>query len=197
MALVERLERCKYRDRQPSQVLQLLHTALVAAGSQLRDDRQPLHISHLTHDHLCMVGSYPRVIIGRSLDGPHCIWSCKEDSHLCDHWEAHNEEADATAQGEHGLVCTQILGKLIRDGGHDGLDCGKLKEYQDRSPLISTIPLKSLLQSAVCVTREICAWVLSGFERVIPLMGLNDLPGCQHTKSGELKQGMSSRNSNP
>ena len=133
MALVERSVKCEYRDGQPSQVLHLRHKELMTADSRLCGDRQPSYVSHLTPGHLCRVGSYPRVIVGQSVYMPHHIWSCKEDSHLCDHREAHNEEAVPAAQGEHRLVCAQVLGKLIRDGGHDGLNGGKLKEYRDKS----------------------------------------------------------------
>lgn len=51
---------------------------------------------------------------------------------LSDHRKAHNEEADAAAQGEDRLVRAQVLGELIRDGGHYGLDGGKLQRCQKR-----------------------------------------------------------------
>lgn len=54
-------------------------------------------------------------------------------AHLSDHWEAHDEETNAAAQSEDRLVCAQVLGELVRDGGHDGLDGGKLEQGQERS----------------------------------------------------------------
>lgn len=46
--------------------------------------------------------------------------------HLCDHGEAQDEEADTADQGEEWLMLPQVLGELVRHGGHDGLNGGKL-----------------------------------------------------------------------
>lgn len=50
--------------------------------------------------------------------------------YLGDHGKAHDEETNAAAQSEDRLVCAQVLGELVRDGGHYGLDCGKLEQCQ-------------------------------------------------------------------
>lgn len=52
--------------------------------------------------------------------------------HLCDHGEAQDEEADAADQGEDWLMLPQVLGELVRHGGHDGLDSGKLGAVTNR-----------------------------------------------------------------
>lgn len=100
--------------------------------SGLRSDgRWPSYISQPTTRHHSSLSpeSGPWMV----LIHPQNSQPCTEGSHLCDHWEAHNEEADTAAQGEHRLVCAQVLGELIRNGGHNGLDGGKLKQDQDRS----------------------------------------------------------------
>lgn len=94
------------------------------------DGSQPSYISQSTYHHSRLSPESDRctVLIHPQNSRPHT-----EGSHLCDHREAHNEEADTAAQGEHRLVCAQVLGELIRNGGHDGLDGGKLKQDQDKS----------------------------------------------------------------
>lgn len=57
--------------------------------------------------------------------GPH-------PTYLSDHWKAHDEETDAAAQRKDRLVRAQVLGELVRDGGHYGLDGGKLEWCQER-----------------------------------------------------------------
>lgn len=52
-------------------------------------------------------------------------------AYLCDHWKSHDEETNATAQSKDRLVCAQVLGELIWDGGHYGLNGGKLKWGQE------------------------------------------------------------------
>lgn len=52
-------------------------------------------------------------------------------TYLSDHWKAHDEETNAAAQREDRLVCAQVFGELIRDGGHYGLDGGKLEWLQE------------------------------------------------------------------
>lgn len=47
-------------------------------------------------------------------------------SDLCDHWEAQDEEGDAAGQSEERFVLPQVLRKLIRHRGYDGLNGGKL-----------------------------------------------------------------------
>lgn len=47
--------------------------------------------------------------------------------YLSDHRKAHDEKRDAAPESEQGLVCTQVLGELVRNGGHDSLDGGKLR----------------------------------------------------------------------
>lgn len=51
----------------------------------------------------------------------------QQASYLSDHWEAHDEETNTAAQSEDRFVSAQVLGELIRDGGHYGLDGGKLE----------------------------------------------------------------------
>lgn len=51
----------------------------------------------------------------------------QQAAYLSDHGEAHDEETNAAAQSKDRLVCAQVLGKLVRDGGHYGLDGGKLE----------------------------------------------------------------------
>lgn len=55
---------------------------------------------------------------------------CAFPSYLCDHWESQDEEGDAAGQGEERFVLPQILGKLIRNRGYDGLNGGKLKKKE-------------------------------------------------------------------
>lgn len=47
--------------------------------------------------------------------------------YLCDHRKSQDEEGDAADQGEERLVFPQVLGELIRHGGDNGLDGGKLE----------------------------------------------------------------------
>lgn len=47
--------------------------------------------------------------------------------YLCDHGKSQDEEGDAADQGEERLVFPQVLGELVRHGGDDGLDGGKLE----------------------------------------------------------------------
>lgn len=53
-------------------------------------------------------------------------------TYLSDHWKAHDEETNAAAQSKDRLVCAQVLGELVRDGGHYGLDGGKLEWCQEK-----------------------------------------------------------------
>lgn len=47
--------------------------------------------------------------------------------YLCDHGKSQDEEGDAADQGEEWLVFPQVLGELVRHGGDNGLDGGKLE----------------------------------------------------------------------
>ena len=40
---------------------------------------------------------------------------------------AHDEETNTAAQSEDRFVRAQVLGELVRDGGHYGLNGGKLE----------------------------------------------------------------------
>lgn len=63
-----------------------------------------------------------------------CPQACgQQAAYLSDHRKAHDEETDTATQSEDRLVCAQVLGELVRDGGHDGLDGGKLEWRQERS----------------------------------------------------------------
>lgn len=55
-----------------------------------------------------------------------------QPTYLSDHWEAHDEETNAAAQRKDRLVRAQVLGELVRDGGHYGLDGGKLEWCQEK-----------------------------------------------------------------
>lgn len=46
--------------------------------------------------------------------------------YLCDHWEPQDEEGDAAGQSEERFVLPQVLWKLIRHRGYNGLNGGKL-----------------------------------------------------------------------
>lgn len=48
--------------------------------------------------------------------------------YLCDHWEPQDEEGDAAGQSEERFVLPQVLWKLIRHRGYNGLNGGKLGE---------------------------------------------------------------------
>lgn len=47
--------------------------------------------------------------------------------YLCDHGKSQDEEGDAAYQGEEWLVFPQVLRELVRHGGDDGLNGGKLE----------------------------------------------------------------------
>lgn len=48
-------------------------------------------------------------------------------SYLCDHGKSQDEEGDAADQGEERFVFPQVFGELVRHGGHDGFNGGKLE----------------------------------------------------------------------
>lgn len=52
-------------------------------------------------------------------------------SYLCDHWESQDEEGDAAGQREERFVLPQVLWKLIRNRGYNGLNGGKLREKEE------------------------------------------------------------------
>lgn len=72
----------------------------------------------------------------RQPPGPHL----PAPAHLSDHREAHDEETNAAAQSEDRLVCAQVLGELVRDGGHYGFDGGKLEGCREKGVGETTQP---------------------------------------------------------
>lgn len=84
-----------------------------------------------------------------------CPQACgQQAAYLSDHRKAHDEETDTATQSEDRLVCAQVLGELVRDGGHDGLNGGKLEWGPGKEQLRQATQPQSFPKSFVFPTRE-------------------------------------------